>query len=164
MTHIRQFKLTNDDEIICEVLEYSTQDNAAMVIRGALRLVCVEDFSRNIRFYAFRPWMGFNDNTELLQTLNSDHIICDASPSDEMLSYYASTLQKLKENSEKKTKADMPLDDIAKHAEDMDEDEFEAFLEEYILTNSPDKIQLDSNRDSDQGENIIQFKPKGTVH
>jgi len=160
MTDIKQFKLTNDDEIICEVLEFSTPDNAAMVIRGALRLVCVEDFSRNVRFYAFRPWMGFNDNPELLQTLNSDHIICEANPSDEMLAYYASTLQKLKESSNKRTKADMPLDDIAKHAEDMDEDEFDAFLEEYILKNSQDKIQLDS----DQGENIIKFKPKGTFH
>ena len=32
---IKQFKLTNNDEIVCEVLEYDTPENAAILVRGA---------------------------------------------------------------------------------------------------------------------------------
>lgn len=153
MSSIKQFKLTNDDEIICEVLQFNDEENDAMIIRGALRIVNVEDFSRGVRFYAFRPWMGFSDDPELLQTLNAVHIICEADPSKDLLTYYANTLAKLRHNEAKKH---MPLDEIAKQSEEMDEEEFEAFLDDYIQKQN---VEVDS-----ASPNIIQFKPKGTFH
>ena len=64
MTDIKQFKLTNNDEIICQVLQYDDADNAAMVVRGTMRIIAAEDYTRGIRFYAFRPWMGFTDGPD----------------------------------------------------------------------------------------------------
>jgi len=152
--NIKQFKLSNDDEIICEVIEFNSEENDAMIIRGALRIVNVEDFSRGVRFYAFRPWMGFSDDPELLQTLNAGHIICEANPSADLISYYASSLAKLRHASSKKH---MPLDEIAQQSEEMDEEEFEAFLDDYISKQSA------ASADS-ASPNIIQFKPKGRLH
>ena len=71
MTDIKQFKLTNNDEIICQVLQYDDADNAAMVVRGTMRIIAAEDYTRGVRFYAFRPWMGFTDGPDELN-LDSD--------------------------------------------------------------------------------------------
>lgn len=157
MNDVKQFKLTNDDEIICEVLTYSTEDDASMVIRGALRIVFVEDFQKGVRFYAFRPWLGFNDDPNTLQTLNSMHIICEANPTDKMIAYYVETLDKIKVNLDNE-RHDMPLDEIASQAEDMDEDEFQDFLSDYI-----DNKKKIMEKDSDAPGNVITFKPKKDV-
>ena len=55
MNAIKQFKLTNDDEIICEVVQWDSEEESTMIIRGAMRIVTMEDFSRGVRLYAFRP-------------------------------------------------------------------------------------------------------------
>ena len=73
----RQFKLTNSDEIICEIVQWDNEEDASIVIRGALRLITMEDYEKGIRLFAFRPWMGFADNPETLQTLNAAHIIAE---------------------------------------------------------------------------------------
>lgn len=160
---IKQFKLTNDDEIICEVVQWDDPENAAMVVRGAMRLINAEDFNRGVRFYAFRPWMGFNDNPEELQTLNSVHIIGEMNPSEDLMGHYLKTIKAVKRALKKK---DMPLDDLAPRVEDMNEGEFQEFLDEYLKENevdlfNPDDIDL---TDSDAVDNIIKFKPKGTMH
>ena len=159
MKDVKQLKLTNDDEIICEVLEYANEEETGMVIRGALRIVFIEDFQKGIRFYAFRPWLGFNDDPMTLQTLNSMHIICEANPSNKMLDYYEHTLDKINANVAKNKRHDMPLDDIAEQAEEMDEDEFQDFLADYI-DNSKKK---EAGKDSDSPGNVITFKPRKDV-
>ena len=157
---IKQFKLTNDDEIICEVVQWDDPDNSGMVIRAAMRIVLIEDFKRGIRFYAFRPWMGFSDDPSILQTLNSAHIICEASPSEEVLKHYSGTIQKIKKAL---VKRDMPLDEISDKAENLSDDEFEEYLDKYLQT---EKDVFDPDLfapDSDTTTNVIQFKPKGTM-
>jgi hypothetical protein len=162
MTDIKQFKLTNDDEIICQVLQYDDPDNAAMVVRGAMKIIAAEDYSRGVRFYAFRPWMGFTDGPEELHTLNAAHIIGEMNPSDSLVDNYLQTIATVKEKFKKK---DMPLDDIAHKVENMEEDEFNEFLDKYLKDSKIDLFNPDDlNLDSDMGSNIIKFKPKGTMH
>ena len=161
MTDIKQFKLTNDDEIICEVIQWDEPENSAMLIRAAMRIVLIEDFKRGVRFYAFRPWMGFSDDPSILQTLNSAHIICEASPSEEVLKHYSGTIQKIKKAL---VKRDMPLDEITDKAENMSDEEFDEYLAQYLESEQdvfdPDLFDLDS----DKNTNVIQFKPKDTMH
>lgn len=155
---IKQFKLTNDDEIICEVLQWDDSENLDMIIRGAMRIIAVEDYERGVRFYAFRPWMGFNDDPEVLHALNAAHIISSITPSGEAIDHYSQTLKKLKGALAKKN---MPLDDISKNAEEMDDAEFDAFLARYIKDREGGS---DSAEPSKKVTNVIKFKPKGTVH
>ena len=141
MNAIKQFKLTNDDEIICEVVQW---DNA-------------EDFSRGVRLYAFRPWMGFADDPAVLQSLNSSHIIGELTPGDEIRKQYSKTLTALKDTLMKKN---MPLDEVAQQAESMTEEEFEEFLEDYIANGLE---EMSDSADPEPKGNIVKFKPK-TVH
>lgn len=157
---VKQFKLSNDEEIICEVIQWDDLENAAMVVRGAMRIVLIEDFKRGVRFYAFRPWMGFTDDPTVLQSLNAAHIIGEATPSPDIIKHYDGTIRKIKKAIQKR---DMPLDDINDKASDMTEEEFDEFLTKYLKEDDifhPDDIELDSDTDT----NVIKFKPKGTMH
>ena len=160
MKDIKQFKLTNDDEIICEVIQYDVPDNSAMVVRGAMKIILIADHKRGIRFYAFRPWMGFTDDPTILQTLNAAHIIGEVFPSEEIVEHYSGTVKKIKKALIKK---DMALDEIHEKTENMSEEEFEEFIGQYIDKEDlfdPDDFKLDSSQPS----NVIRFKPKGTLH
>ena len=154
---IKQFKLTNDDEIICEVVQWDDEDYANIIIRSALKIINVEDFQKGIRFYAFRPWMLFNDNLETLMTLNGGHIIAEIQPSHDIITRYIKSIASLQEAHSKKS---FSLDDVASKAEYMDEDEFEQYMESLA---EMDEIP-DDDPDSDLPQNIIQFRPKGPMH
>ena len=112
---IKQFKLTNNEEIICEIMEWDTGDETGdILVKKALRVISVEDYHKGWRFFCFRPWMSFQDNPASLQTINSSHIIVTANPSPNILKYYKSCLKAitsdLKDNKRKKGYAN--LDEI----------------------------------------------------
>jgi len=153
----RQFKLTNSDEIICEIVQWDNEEDASIVIRGALRLITMEDYEKGIRLFAFRPWMGFADNPETLQTLNAAHIIAELNPSKLITQHYTNTLEKIEEMMKKKP---YNMDKVAKNTEHMSDDEFDRYMESQLADDIFDPEVLDSGNTN----NIIQFKPKGTLH
>ena len=59
--NLKQLKLTNNEEIICEVLEQN-DDHGDLIVRKILRVVTQDDFDQNIRYYSFRPWVSFQDD------------------------------------------------------------------------------------------------------
>ena len=77
---IKQFKLTNDEEIVCEVVEWPSEQEPSMVIRKAMKVISMENYREGARYYAFRPWLMFQDHKDNLQVLNSLHIVVEASP------------------------------------------------------------------------------------
>ena len=92
--NIKQFKLTNNEEIICEVMEWDTgEDTGDILVKKALRVIAVEDYQKGWRFFAFRPWMSFQDDPSSLQTLNSSHIIVTSNPSPNILKHYKACLR-----------------------------------------------------------------------
>ena len=140
---IKQFKLTNDEEIVCEVLEWDNDENTAILVRAALRIIQGEDMDRGFRFYAFRPWMGFSEDPETLHTLNAAHVIGETNPSDDLLKQYAETILKLKRLATVKKK-DIDMDIF----NDMDDDEIEEYISYHLLS--------DSDETKEEG-NVIKF-------
>tara|TARA_B100001939_G_scaffold329318_1_gene325444 strand:- start:1314 stop:1805 length:492 start_codon:yes stop_codon:yes gene_type:complete len=157
---IKQFKLTNDDEIICEVLEYESPDNAAILVRGALRVVEQQDFQRGIRFFGFRPWMSFNDNPEVLQTLNSAHVIGEITPEEKLVKLYVDCIADFKKYKGKK-KVDVSVDQLQDAVDNLTDEELEQYLDDHMVDNvyDPDVFEKDS-----ADPKIIHFKPRNTVH
>ena len=85
---IRQFKLSNGDEIVCDVVEWPSvdDDHDGLVIRNAYKIHMIMPLTpTDNRYYQFRPWMVYQDNPEYFQILNAGHILSEASPSEEML-------------------------------------------------------------------------------
>lgn len=156
---IKQFKLTNDDEIICEILNWDDEEGSVL-IRSALRIINMEDYGRGMRFFAFRPWVLFQDDPAEVSILNAGHIIAEATPSKNVLKHYYNSLDEIRKTLKNKSKKkDIPLEDVASKLDEMDEEDFERYMDSLA-----DEENLD-NLDSDMPENVIQFKvPPKTVH
>jgi hypothetical protein len=158
MSEIKQFKLTNDDEIICEVVEWDNEDTSNIVVRRALKLINVEDFSKGIRFFAFRPWMLFNDDPDEFQSINAVHIIGEINPSDDVVKRYkTSVLAMAAQNNNKKS---FSLDEVAEKADWMNDEEFDNYMESLTTANEELTKKLP---DSDENINVIKFKPKKPI-
>jgi hypothetical protein len=88
MTDFRQFKLSNGDEIICEIVQWPEDSEEEMIIRKAMELKSHDDDGRGIRYYNFRPWVTMQDDTDGFLSLNYAHILAEVIPSDRMLKHF----------------------------------------------------------------------------
>ena len=111
---LRQFKLVNDEEIICEVMEWNNEETSTMVVRRALKIVATDDHTSEMRYYTFKPWMLMNNDPDSLQVLNSTHIISESSPTKIAVSYYYDVIKEMSTNEELQIleKFDQGVDEI----------------------------------------------------
>lgn len=137
---IKQFKLSNGEEIVCEVVHWPTDEIEEVVVKKCLRISIFEDYRSNTRYYSFKPWLVFSDNPETLNTINPFHIVGETNPSEDLLVHFNETISSFEEQA--------PLKKWTKEEEDV----FEKVLDKI-------KQEIDS-----EGSNVIQFKPKGTLH
>lgn len=140
---IKQFRLSNGDEIICEVIAWPSEDQEELIIKRSLKVSISEDFENNTRYYSFKPWLVFQDDPDAIQSVNPYHIVVEANPSKELMSNYVKTLESLEEFGES---------DLTPEEAD--------YLDKVL-----DKIrEIDDNSKSDSENNVIKFKPKNTFH
>lgn len=88
--NFRQFKLSNGDEVVCEVLQYPMDDeDATITVRNVYKIAMITSpTGDNNRYYHFRPWMVYQDKKELSQTINLNHIVAEAVPTKDLLAHY----------------------------------------------------------------------------
>ena len=160
--NIKQFKLTNNDEIVCEVIDWNTGDEITdVVVNKALRVVSHEDFYRGFKFFCFRPWLSFQEDPACLQTINSSHIVVSSNPTPDILKHYKACLRaithELKNRGKSKKRTTYAnLDEINQAIRDMTDEEMDALLEEKYGMKAVDP----TINDSDAGNNVIKFRPK----
>ena len=159
---IKQLKLTNHDEILCEIIDYGDDDNPDVIIRKAMKIVVVDDFETNSRFYTFKPWMSFVDDSEELQMLNSVHVVGECTPSATVIKHYEAALLEVEKYNKLKTYG-MDINDIAEKISELSEEEMDAFLDQKYRENNIDTDNLFTDIDSSDST-IVQFKPKNTRH
>lgn len=136
--NVNQFKLASGDEIICEVVEWDSEENEGLiVVRNMFSIHTVE--TQMTRMHALRPYMCFQMGSESFQTLSLDHITVQALPSLEMLKQYQSAVSQ----------------------EETDTDEINRKIDDYI-----DQMReaIGSEEDLEIDENIIKFPNKDKLH
>lgn len=86
----RQFKLSNGDEIVCEVLQYpEDEEDVSIIVRNVFRIAMIVNSNDDgNRYYQFRPWMVYQDKGDLSQVINLNHIVAEATPTKELLTHY----------------------------------------------------------------------------
>jgi hypothetical protein len=94
---IKHFKLTNHEEIICEVVEWDSEETRDLVIRKALKIEPKSVEDTNYKYYTFTPWMAMQESLNSLQTLNADQIISMATPSKTALDYFDDVVEEVSE-------------------------------------------------------------------
>lgn len=145
---IKQFKLSSGEEIVCEVLEWpdADEDIADIVVRNIYKIVAIDQTVSGNRYYTFKPWMVFQDEPDMFQTININHVIGEANPSQKLLEQYFNILKgELSEESEAAR------------------EELEKKLADYI--HNLRKMVSEQVGSSDSGEeNIIKFPGGRTIH
>lgn len=154
--NLKQFKLTNDDEIICEVLEIG-EETGDIIIRKALKIMCAEDLENSLRYYSFRPFVSFSDVDDQIVVLNSGHIISEVNPTKRLAVHYAMALKEVERTHANVT--DLDFDEFAAAAEVMDEDEFREYVKN-LVAKETESMKMKDSADT----NVMKFTPKGTLH
>ena len=135
---IRQFKLANDDEIMCEVVEYHEEDDA-IVIRKTMKMVQMDNMANGTRYYAFRPFMMYQMTKEAFQIINCEHIIAEANPNPDLILEYFKAIE-------------TALDEEGGAKENLDE-----MRQKYTSFVQKQNEMLMNELDSGAGNNIIKF-------
>jgi len=149
MTDIKQFKLSSGEEIICDVIEWpdiESEESADMIVKNVFKIVSYDPAANGDRYYTFRPWMSFQDEDDMFQLINYNHIVGEANPSQKLLKHYIVAV-----------KGEVtPENEQARK-------EIEERLEAYInnLRASIENKTLED--DSDAGSKVIKF-PGRTFH
>jgi hypothetical protein len=110
MSELRHFKLANGDEIICEVVEWSTEESSEIIVRNAMSIVSFT--VKGDKYYTFRPWMVFQSDSQYFQMLNHDHVLAEALPALQIIEQYKKAL--LVEND----KEDRNIEDLINNLKD----------------------------------------------
>ena len=145
---IKQFKLSSGEEIVCEVLEWpdADEDIADIVVRNIYKIVAIDQTVSGNRYYTFKPWMVFQDEPDMFQTININHVIGEANPSQKLLEQYFNILKgELSEESEAAR------------------EELEKKLADYIHNLRQMVNQQVGSSDSGE-ENVIKFPGGRTIH
>lgn len=148
MMELKQFKLSNGEEIICEVIEWPDpdEDTADIVIRNVLKIVGVNQPTGN-RYYSFTPWMVFQDDPDNLQMLNNNHILGEANPNEKLIEQYFIAIK-----GETTDESETAKEEIRKQLA-----EYISKLKQIVTGN------IEGSPDSDTQGNIVKF-PGRTVH
>ena len=93
MTDFRQFKLSNGDEIICEIVQWHDDTDEEMIVRKAMALKAHDDEIKGIRYYNFSPWITMQDDTDGFLSLNFAHVLAEIIPSDKMLKHFIEAVE-----------------------------------------------------------------------
>lgn len=119
-----QFKLSNGDELIAQIID-RTEDDTNIVVRNAMKIVTLENPESGYRYYSFRPWMVYQDDPTMMQLINQTHIVGEAMPNVLLLEQYNKAVELEEVSSkERKEEVDRKLkdieDSIRKALEEMD--------------------------------------------
>ena len=145
---IRQFKLANDDEIMCEVVEYHEEDDA-IIIRKTMKMVQMDNMANGTRYYAFRPFMMYQMTKEAFQIINCAHIISEANPNQDLILEYFKAIE-------------TAMEDEGGAKENMDDmrNKYNAFVKK-----QHEMLMSEIDVDSGAGSNIIKFSvDKNKLH
>ena len=107
MSAYTQFKLTNGDEIVAQIVQEPEGEDYNIVVKNVMMVVRSEHLREGFRYYSFRPWMSFQLNDDYFQLLNFNQIIGEAKPSKVLLDQYFKAIE-----SEQDIEADSDVDNL----------------------------------------------------
>ena len=170
--NIKQFKLSNGDEIVCEIYQWPDEEFEEIIATKIMLLRFVDNFMTSSRYYALRPWMAFYNDIDLLYSLNTYHIVGEVNPSNDLKKLYYKSIavleKQLKEgNNQRLIIRSDSLED------ETEEDEEERLMEEMYREGLEGRgedefdFELESDNPDDSSEpedNIIKFKFDKKLH
>ena len=134
---IKQFKMNNGEEIVCEVLEWPEEDMGDIIVRRAFELKTI--ISPDHSFYMFKPWLAMQEGIDKFISVNPLHIIAEAIPASRVKDQWQDVVN-ASEGDEELTSAE--VDKLTKKLKDL----------------------YDNMSEEDKNKVVPVFKPKETMH
>jgi hypothetical protein len=100
---LKQLKLANNEEVMCEIVEWNNDETDEVIIRKALKIVAIEDIEEGMRYYTFKPWMSFEQDPDAMHTVNAYHIVGTTNPGESAISYFNDIIDEMREYSTSET-------------------------------------------------------------
>ncbi len=116
---VKQFKLNNGEEIVCEILEYADDEYYDLLIRRAFEIKCImgPDYTR---YYAMKPWMTTAEGKDNFISLNAASIIGEVNPSEPVMKHYQNAVRESEMSNEEIARKMM--DQVKKYESELEEE------------------------------------------
>jgi len=78
--NLAQFKFSNGQEVVCEVMEWPEDKTQDIIVRNAMSIIMGEDQDGD-RVYMFRPWAHYLEAPDEYILVNTLHVVSTNRPS-----------------------------------------------------------------------------------
>ena len=149
MNSIAQFKFSNGQEVVCEVMEWPEESNEKdIIVRNAMSIMMGET-PEGERVYMFRPWAHYLDSPEEYIIINSLHVVSTNRPSNSLIEEYEYAVKEMHMHSRERDKI-------------MKEEREEQYKR---LQLAMTKVLNDASSEEDTGAKIYKFPSSDdTIH
>ena len=134
MSEIRQFKLVDGSEIVCEVIEWIEEGQQEIIVRDIM-IIAPSMTSLQEKVYVFKTWLHYIESRQELVMINSGHVIAIVSPNPILLEQYQRAIVEMHLTSTERRNEHMnsqqrKFADIANSLKEIfEEEEYEAELD-----------------------------------
>jgi hypothetical protein len=161
---LRQFKLTNGDEILCEVVQWHNEEELELVVKKAMKLQYGNNKEGDVRYYAFRPWMVYGESPDELVILNGNHVVGICEPSAPLVHQWKEAVEDMSSLHEERMKEHHETVGSNKSSKSSMNDKMKEFLQQATEAEKQVLQEIENSADSD-GDNVLMFDPsKRTLH
>lgn len=114
-SNIKQLKMVNGDELLCEILEELDED---LIVRYCLLIEKIQPSKINesmsvSTYYSLVPWMTYVELSAEVITLSKYHCMGFTIPNKELLGQYGEALKKIIETSDDEIGLNEPVEDMS---------------------------------------------------
>jgi len=95
MYDVKQFKLSDGEEVICDVVDWPEDGEKEIVVRNAMKIALVVSPNNLESYYTFKPWVQYIESDDEYIIINSDHIIGTSNPNKYLLYQFKSALEEM---------------------------------------------------------------------
>lgn len=155
---IMQFKMTNGEEIICQVLEYPEEGDTDYVVKDALSMITKTVGTSHTK-YMFKPWFTMAEREDQYISIAKDHIVACVSPNTTLYSEYRKARSEMHLNSRTRPQTEEQIVSDSKNQYAKMHDEIMSLIDEMER-----QSKIDDLDDSDSGSNIIKFPGPDSIH
>lgn len=92
--NVAQFRFSSGHEIVCEVMEWSSEESRDIIVRNAMAIVMGETPDGE-RVYVFKPWAHFLESPREYIMINSLHVVSTNRPNKYLLQEYIGAVREM---------------------------------------------------------------------
>ena len=168
LSNVMQFKLTNGEEIICQVVDWPEEDDTDYIVHNALLLM--QQIVNGTRTkYMFKPWFTMAEKSDQYISISKDQIVACVYPNEILNVEYINAKREMyyRSRSKQVEPALASMNDPFNYNEKEEQKKFEEMQKEILalIDEIEQSNQLEElHNDSDKPTNVIKFPGPDSIH